>query len=278
MKKYFFYFSCLYLFILLVLVTFSFFWSEESLLPNAKNIFLMPSLDHYFGTDSLGRDLFCRIVLGARVSLIVGIFGAMISLFLGLGLGLLAGSKGGLTDRLLMRMTDIFLALPSFAFVAILSLFFQSIFSSLNLVYRTFLVLALAVGFSHWMNSLRVIRSQVIQIKNLPYLEAARALGGTGNYILRKHFLPNLMPTILVLLGLQIPTSILYESFMSFIGLGVQAPMTSWGVLVSEGWKMLSTYPNLILAPSVVIFLTVFSFHGIIDYFQDQSNHQKWLP
>lgn len=277
-KKYFFYFSIVHLGLLLFLIVTSFFWTEESMRPAVNHIFEFPSEKFWLGTDSLGRDLLRRIILGARVSLFVGLLGAIATTSLGILLGVWAGWQGGWVDRVLMRLSDIFIAIPYFALLAVLNLFFQQLLGSVDFSMKIILSLVLSLMLTHWMSILRVVRSQVIQIKNYSYLDAARSLGGTPIHILVRHVRPALVPLLWVLFALQIPSSLLSESFMSFVGLGVQAPMTSWGVLVSEGWKALSTYPHLILAPSFVIFLTVFSFHTIIEHFQGESNHQKWTP
>ncbi|MNT60894.1 Oligopeptide transport system permease protein OppC [compost metagenome] len=126
--------------------------------------------------------------------------------------------------------------------------------------------MCLAISATHWMTMARVTRGMVLEIKRKPFIEAAIALGANPQHIIVKHILPNMLSTLLVLMALQVPSAIIYESFMSFIGLGTQPPDTSWGILVKEGWSSLSSYPHLILFPSLVLFLTVWSFHALIDH------------
>lgn len=235
---------------------------EDRLSPQVDRVLLEPSFSHPFGTDSLGRDLLLRTVRGARVSLLVGIFGSLAAVSLGVLLGVTAGWKGGWVDRILMRLTEIFQSVPSFALVAVFTMAFQTQFlSDSDQVWGVMFSLILALMLTHWMSVARVTRGLVMQAKVQPFVEAARALGATQGHILRRHVGPQIAAPIAVLLGMQIPSQILYESFMSFIGLGVQAPETSWGLLVQEGWRSLSTYPHLILFPSLVLFLTVWSLH-----------------
>lgn len=241
----------------------SFFWSEESLKPSLLHIFETPSMNFIFGTDSLGRDYFQRLILGARVSLLVGIMGAFFSTLLGLILGAWAGLGGRWTDKILSGLSHVFMTIPSFAFLAVLNIFFLNIFSSFSFTLKTLLSLILSLTMTHWMSVSKVVRSHFIQQMNSPVIESAKVLGGSPWHIFRQHFWPSLRPTLFIVFTLQVPTSLMSESFISFVGLGVQSPMTSWGVLISEGWRGLSTYPHLILAPSAVIFLTVFSIHTL---------------
>lgn len=271
LKRFFFHLSWIYLVMLFFAVIVSFFWSAESLRPSVENIFKSPSADYILGTDSLGRDLFRRIILGARTSLFVGLLGAIFSTLIGTILGFISSMCRGWIDQALMGLSHLFLALPQFALLAVFSLLFQQLFSGFDFTLRILFSLTMAMSLTHWMSVLRVVRSQVLQIQQFSFLEAARALGGTSTHILWNHIWPSVKPTVWIVFALQIPSSLMSESFMSFVGLGVQAPMTSWGALVSEGWRGLSTYPHLILAPSLAIFLTVFSFHHIINSLQSKA-------
>lgn len=241
------------------------FFSEVYQTQDIKNILQMPSWSHPFGTDSLGRDLLLRLFAGTKISVFVGLSAAALSLLIGSLYGWISGWSGGWTDRVLMRLTDIFLAVPNFIFVAVFTLAFQQSVSDGGGLASTIIALVLGIGLSHWMISARVTRAMIRQARTFPYIEAARALGASERRIFFQHLLPQLRGTLWTLFGLQVPASILYESFMSFVGLGVQPPNTSWGALVQEGWGALSTHPHLILFPTLILFLTVWSLQSLID-------------
>lgn len=238
-------------------------WGPVGLEPDTSRVLEEPGWRAPFGTDSLGRDLLSRLALGTKVSLSVGLAGSFLAVFLGALAGTLAAFRGGWADRALMRATDVFLSVPSFALVAVLCAGLQTPWLGPPGLSRDLLGLAIAIGLTHWMNVARVVRGLVLQVKVQPFLEAARALGATETRLLWHHVRPNIMPRLMVLLSLQIPANILYESFMSFIGVGVQAPATSWGLLVQEGWRSLSVYPHLMLFPCLVLFLTIWSMNLI---------------
>lgn len=242
---------------------------------NVEEILQGPSWHHWFGTDDLGRDLFFRSILGARVSLSIGIVTAVVTLILGFIYGAVAGWNEGLVDRVLMRLNDILLSIPSFILVAVICLCLQLMMTSLDPELRGVISLCVAISLSHWMSIARVTRGMVQEIKRKSFVEAAIALGGTQAHVLWRHVLPNILSTLLVLAALQIPSSMLYESFMSFIGLGIQPPLTSWGLLIKEGWKTLSSFPHLLLFPSFLLFITVWSFHQLIDDLRASPSHQK---
>lgn len=256
---------------MLILATLSsfFFVSETGVSQDINAILLGPSFAHFFGTDSLGRDLFTQVLVGGRVSLLIGMVCSILTFIVGFSYGATAGWFEGLTDKVMMRVCDILMAIPSFILVSVLCLFMQAILPFENPHVVAILGLCIGISATHWMSLARVTRGMVLEIKRKPFVEAAIALGGTRKHILLRHILPNMLSTLLVLLALQIPTNILYESFMSFIGLGVHPPYTSWGILVREGWKTLSSFPHLILFPSLVLFLTVWSLHIILDHLRE---------
>lgn len=249
----------------LAVFVFSIFFSANGIEQNVDAILLPPSSSHWFGTDSLGRDLFARVLMGGRVSLVVGLVCSVLTFLLGFSYGAIAGGVEGWTDRALMRFCDILLAIPSFILVSVLCLSVQVVLPFESSYWISFVSLCVGISATHWMTLARLTRGMVIEIKRRPFVEAAVAIGGSPAHILVRHIAPNMMSTLLVMVALQIPTNILYESFMSFIGLGMQPPYTSWGILVKEGWNTLSSYPHLILFPSAVLFLTVWSFHVVID-------------
>lgn len=252
-----------------VLVLMTLFYSalgfSTGLEQNIENILAGPGKQHWFGTDSLGRDVFSRVLLGARISLLVGLLCSFLSFLFGFAYGAMAGWFEGFTDRVLMRFCDILMAIPSFILVSILCMSLQLLLPFEDLYIKALVGLCLGISATHWMSLARVTRGMVLEIKRKPFVEAAVALGGTRFHIMLRHILPNMLGTLLILVAMQIPTNILYESFMSFIGLGIHPPYTSWGILVREGWKTLSSFPHLILFPSLVLFLTVWSFHILLD-------------
>lgn len=218
-----------------------------------------PSTRHWFGTDSLGRDLYSRVVYGARTSLSVGFLTALIALFFGTLTGAIAGFRGGWIDHAIMSGVDLFYIFPSILLAIIVMMVVgQGIFGIL-----------IALGLTAWVNQARLVRAQVMQAKELPYVEAAHALGVSQFSILFKHILPNLWGPILVSLSFQIPTNIMAESFLSFIGLGIQPPYSSWGTLANDGFRAMKSYPHLILFPGAILFFTVLAFNYIGDALRD---------
>lgn len=233
-----------------------------------------PSFDHWLGTDSLGRDLFSRIIYGARMSMAVGIFTSLISLVIGAIYGAISGWVGGKLDSFMMRIVDILYSIPTMVLLILVKVIFDAvnIFSDPELKALTGILLALSlVG---WVTLARVVRGQVLQVKQMTYVEAARALGANPFWIVIKHVMPNILGPIVVLLTFQIPSNILFESFLSFIGLGLQPPFSSWGVLASSGWQTMRSYPHLIIFPSFAIFTTMLAFNFLGDGLRDALDPQ----
>lgn len=224
-----------------------------------------PSALHWMGTDTLGRDLYSRIVYGARMSLAIGVLTALFSLVLGTLTGAIAGYYGGWWDRIIMRVVDIFYIFPSLLLAILLTI----------LLGRGFLGIWLALGLTSWVTQARLVRGQMIQAREMAYVEAARALGVRNIPIMFKHILPNLWGPIIVSLTFQVPTSIMSESFLSFLGLGLQPPFSSWGTLAAEGFRAMKSYPHLIIYPGLALFVTMLAFNYLGDGLRDKLDPRR---
>lgn len=229
---------------------------EDQNLPMAG---LPPSKVHWLGTDLLGRDLLSRILYGGRISFLVAIVASLVSLGVGVTYGAISGWAGGSMDRLMMRIVEIIYSLPYTIFVILLMVF----------IGRGLLPLFLAIGAVEWLTMARLVRGQVMWIKDQPYVQASHILGQSTIRIISKHIVPNVMSTIIICITLTIPNVMLLESFISFLGLGVQAPMTSWGDLIKEGSIAMETCPWLIIFPSLFFSLTLFSLNFLGDGLRD---------
>lgn len=220
-----------------------------------RSILTTPSRSHWMGTDELGRDLFTRVLYGARVSITVGLGTALIALVIGTIYGLISGYSGGALDRLLMRIVDIFYGLPDLLVFILLSLALG----------RNIAGVLIALGLVTWVRFARIARGQVLQAKEFIYVEGARAMGATHLRIIARHISPNILGPILVTLTFSIPAAILAESTLSFIGLGLNDPYnewgTSWGTLAQNGWRAMRTYPHILFFPGMAIFLTILAFN-----------------
>ncbi|MFQ3578240.1 MAG: ABC transporter permease [Verrucomicrobiia bacterium] len=240
--------------------------------------FVRPSGDHLLGTDLNGRDLFYRLLIGARVSLIVGVAGALVSLFIGVTYGLVSGYCGGQVDRIMMRMVDVLYSVPRLIFILILVNVFDDPFQKwlFNLLkggpleeaarYSKILLMIFALGFIEWLTMARIIRGQVLVLKEAIFVQAARALGQNHFGIFLRHLLPNLRGLILVYLTLIIPTVIIDESFISFLGLGLDATQSSWGVLLKEGAQAINpidVYWWLLIFPALTLTGTLLALNTI---------------
>ena len=218
-----------------------------------------PSAEHLLGTDEGGRDVLTRLLFGARVSMLIGVVPALLSLILGAVLGVAAGYKGGLTDTVIMRIADVTLAFPSMLLAMVI------MYTLGGGMVNVFLTLTLV----NWANVARVVRARTLQLKNSEFAEAARVIGVSGWKIMLRHILPNCLPTLLVLFTLNIPTSILTESSLSFLGLGVQPPNASWGLMINTGRQYLYIAPWMCFAPGAAIMLIVMAFNFLGNGLQD---------
>ena len=227
---------------------------------NFSAIHLPPFTEgHLLGTDDLGRDLFVRCLIGGQLSLSIGVVAAMVSLSIGVCYGMVAGYFGGRTDALMMRFVDILYAIP-FMFVVILLMV---------LFGRHIFLIFMAIGAINWLNMARIVRGQTLHIKEQLYIEAAQSFGLQKRTVMFRHILPNLFGIIIVYITLTIPQLILAESFLSFLGLGVQEPFTSWGALVKTGADEMEYSPWTLAFPAFFLSLTLFCFNFIGDGLRD---------
>lgn len=237
---------------------------------NINSLLTPPNKKNWLGTDGLGRDLLSRIIYGSRVSMSVGILTALISCCIGGTYGIISGWVGGKVDAVMMRVLDFMFSLPSLVLMILIKVIFDSLKLFPNhLELRSLIGMVVALSIVSWSLLARVIRGQVLQIKKMTYIEAALVLGLPTFTIILKHVIPNILGPVLVLLTLQIPANILAESFLSFIGLGLQPPFSSWGVLAQEGWENIRSYPHLIASPGFVLFTTLLSFQVLGDGLKD---------
>ncbi|MGK0310166.1 MAG: oligopeptide transport system permease protein [Lentimonas sp.] len=218
-----------------------------------------PSGEHFFGTDDLGRDLFIRTLMGGRISIAVGFAATAVALFIGVGYGMVAGYTGGKTEAVMMRFVDTLYALPFILIVILLTV----------LIGRSLLLIFLAIGAVEWLTMARIVCAQSKALRNQEFVAAAKACGASNIRILAKHIFPNLLGPVIVYTTLMIPAVILLESVLSFLGLGVQPPMSSWGILINDGAKKIDIYPWMLIFPALFFSLTIFSLNFIGDGLRD---------
>ena len=215
------------------------------------HILAFPGSEHWLGTDRLGRDLLSRMIYGARVSLFVGVFSTVVALIIGTIYGTLSAYLGGRIDNLMMRVVDVVFALPDLLMIILITV----------LMGRGIVGVFIALTLVSWVTIARLVRGEVLRIKEYPYIQAARALGASHFRIMSKEIFPNILGILVVTLSFRVPVAILAESTLSFVGLGIAPPASSWGTLASDGWTAIKFYPHLILFPSLSIFFTILSFN-----------------
>ncbi len=237
---------------------------SDGLISKAEYVGLPMPRTHILGSDKLGRDLLTRTVYGARISLAVGLLATLVSFMIGVTWGATAGFLGGKVDNIMMRLVDILYGLPfMFLVILLMVVFGQKIY-----------LLFLALGAIQWLTMARIVRGQVISLKNQEFVEAAETIGVSNSGIIFKHLIPNALGPIIVYATLTVPAVMLEEAFLSFLGLGVQAPQTSWGALISEGRQLMETSPWLIIWPSVALAATLLSLNFLGDGLRDALDPQ----
>lgn len=223
-------------------------------------ILSLPGRTHWLGTDRLGRDLLSRVLTGAQVSISIALVTSLTALIIGTIYGAISGYVGHRLDNLLMRIVDVIYALPDLLLIIMITV----------VIGRGMLGIFLALSLVSWVTVARLVRGIVLQIKEEVFVEAARALGAGPSRIVTRHILPNALGPIIVTLTFRIPAVILAESTLSFIGLGLTPPFSSWGTLANEGWTAIKAYPHLIIFPSLAIFFTVMAFNILGDWLRDR--------
>jgi len=229
------------------------------------NTLAVPSAAHWMGTDYLGRDLLSRLVYGARVSLFIGMATTLVALVIGTVYGAISGYVGGRTDSVMMRVVDVVFALPDLLMIILIMV----------VLGRGLTGIFLALTMVSWVTVARLVRGEVLRIKEFTFVEAARALGASHARIIFLEILPNLWGVLIVTLTFRIPVAILAESTLSFIGLGIAPPFSSWGSLANDGWTAIKFYPHLILFPSLAIFLTILSFNFLGEGLRDAMDPHR---
>lgn len=245
-----------------------------------------PIWQHPFGTDLNGRDVLYRVLLGARISLVVGLAGAAVSLFLGTAYGMIAGYAGGKVDNLMMRLVDIMYSVPRLIFILIFINAFdghlRDFASRMDwpwlVSYSRIVILVITLGLIEWLTMARIVRGQVLALKERPFVQAARVLGQSHTKIILRHLLPNILPIVIVYLTLTVPAVILDESFLSFLGLGIQPPQASWGSLLAEGAQSinpLKIYWWLLLFPAATMSATLLALNYLGDRLRDTLDPRR---
>ncbi|MGB1289581.1 MAG: ABC transporter permease [Porticoccaceae bacterium] len=230
-------------------------YEEQNLMLGAT----APSAAHWLGTDIFGRDMLTRIMYGGRVSLMVGFIATAVALIIGILWGSIAGFVGGRVDAVMMRIVDIMYALPFMIFIVLLMVVFG----------RNILLLFVAIGAVEWLTMARIVRSQVMTLRKQEFVEAAYSMGLSRRAIIRRHIIPNTLGPVIVYTTLTIPSVMLLEAFLSFLGLGIQPPQSSWGLLINYGVETMEEYPWLLIFPGITLSLTLFALNFLGDGLRD---------
>ena len=252
--------SLVALLIIFALVLFSlfpeFFSPYSPFKSDFENILQSPSEKHLFGTDELGRDILSRIIYGTRISISIAFFTSFISLIFGTLYGSISGMKGGIFDEILMKIVDVFYSIPDLLLISIFVLIFG----------KGIIGITVALSLLSWMRVARISRGTVLELKNRPFVLSAKVMGFSDLRIIFKELLPNMLSPLIVTFTFTIPSVILAESTLSFLGLGISPPDVSWGLMANNGWQGIRSYPHLIIFPCLAIFVSTITFLKIGDY------------
>ncbi|HER23679.1 MAG TPA: ABC transporter permease [Candidatus Atribacteria bacterium] len=252
-------------------------YAEGNLLDN----FAKPSTKYLLGADFMGRDLLSRIIYGTRISLSVGIIGALTAFIIGVFYGVVSGYFGGKVDDIMMRFVDIMYGFPTILLIILLMVLFKSTFAIatpgtfagyLNVVDRAFgglFFIFIGIGVTAWLGMARIARGMALSLREKEFVEAAKAEGATNFQIIVRHIMPNLLGPCIVRVTLDIPRYVTFEAFLSFIGLGVNPPTPSWGMMISEGYKAIRSYPHLAIYPGLALAITMMAFNFLGDGLRD---------
>ncbi len=256
---------------------------------NLWDNYAKPGAKYLLGADFMGRDLLSRIIYGTRVSLSVALMGATVSFVVGITYGLIAGYTGGKVDNYMMRLVDIGYGIPTLLLIILLMVYFKSTFASVepgtfgamlssidNALGGMFFIF-IGIGLTSWLGMARLARGMTLSLKEKEFIETARAMGASNLRIISRHVLPNIIGPCIISQTLTIPAYILYEAFLSFIGLGVNPPTPSWGMMISEGYQGMRSYPHLVLFPALALSITMFAFNFLGDGLRDALDpHMKF--
>jgi len=239
-----------------------------------------PSSQYFLGTDSLGRDVLSRLIYGARVSLMVSLMAQIVITLIGVPIGIISGFFGGWVDTIIQRVVDILYAFPSLLFIIIVMTYLQAnlkeadtgfalVLSNLNDATGGLLGILISLGLVFWLTVSRLVRGEVLAIKEKEFILAARALGATNSWLMIRHILPNVMAPVLVAITFGIPNVIMLEAGLSYLGLGIKPPVPSWGMMISEGVKNFRSFPHLLISPGLILAITLLSFNYLGDGIRD---------
>lgn len=257
-----------------------------TMVPKEQGGYVTLNESYFLGADKLGRDLLSRIIYGSRISLAVAIIGPLISILVGVAVGLTSGYMGGKVDNVLMRFVDVMYAFPTLLLIILLMTFFRtsttqtdpgplaSALNQLDSALGGLLFIFMGIGLTAWMGMARLVRGQVLSVREREFVVAARAMGAGSFWIMVRHILPNIIGPLIVSETLAIPGYISYEAFLGFIGLGVKPPIPSWGSMIAEGSLTIQTYPNQVLFPALMLLVTMFAFNFLGDGLRDALDPQ----
>ena len=257
---------------LLIWVSLTLLWKVTGILspmnPSTENILLSPSFTYIFGTDALGRDLAGRILEGGFVSLVVSLFASSLSLLVAVLVGVV-WTWFKPKDFFVLLLMDLLQAIPSYITSTLIFILIQSTSSSPS---GTIVALVFALALTHWMTPARILRGRTLQLQSSTFIEASRGMGATHWHLLRTHLSSHIKDHFLILWAMQLPILLMYESFMSFIGFGIESPYTSWGLLLQDGWRFLGDYPHLLLGPGLVLFTALLAANYLFDQARKQDD------